>query len=124
MCASAVPYIQPALVNGARRAIRKKSIIEPLSKDDRMEVNAAITFQGIQNETRRYEISTRLILCFGTLGLLIALVGAVAQMATSANSLESQAQDLVQGVAVFKLDAADGQRIAPPQTLRGSRRLL
>ncbi|WP_394756419.1 hypothetical protein [Rhodoferax sp.] len=39
-----MPYIQHALVNGARRAIRKKSIIEPLSKDKRMEVNAAIIF--------------------------------------------------------------------------------
>lgn len=44
MGAGAVPYIQPALVNGARSAIRKKSNIEPPRKDEHMEVNAVITF--------------------------------------------------------------------------------
>jgi methyl-accepting chemotaxis protein len=49
----------------------------------------------------------------------------VEEMAAAASSLRTQAQDLVQVVAVFKLGTDDGQRVAPPQALReGSPRAL
>jgi len=47
------------------------------------------------------------------------------EMPASASSLKTQAPDLVQVVAVFRLGTDDGQPVAPPYALReGSPRAL